>query len=34
MVGHHHKGVQLIALEAQLAVVQGLNHHTGDFGPL
>ena len=33
VIGHHHKGMQLIALEAELAILQGLDHHTGDFGP-
>jgi hypothetical protein len=33
VIGHHHKGMQLIALEAELAVLQDLDQHTGDFGP-
>jgi hypothetical protein len=33
VIGHHHKGMQLIALEAELAVLPGLDHYTGDFGP-
>jgi len=33
VIGHHHKGMQLIALQAELAIEQGLDHHTGDFGP-